>query len=247
MRFFNLIFILFVLIAIAGCKKSDPGDCFKSTGGIIEESREMGTYSYVMLKDNINLFFSNSSSNNITISAGKNLMSKIKTELIGDTLVISNENSCNWVRNFDTPIDVHLSSTNLAAIEYRSIGDINCADTIVCDSLCLDVFEGAGDIDLICNAYLIKSNLHYGTADIKMSGNCIISYVYSSSFGLIDNRALLANQVYVNNRSSNDVYLNAISTLGATIESIGNIYYVGNPSNLSLNQIGSGQLIKIEE
>ena len=247
MRLLNLILILFIVSSFSSCKKKDLGDCFKSTGEITEQVREIGHFTKIVVRDNINLILSPVESDVLNVSAGKNLLDKIVTEKTGDTLVISNNNSCNWVRDFSVPITVYLSVDQLYEIEYRSIGDINCTDTIFCDTLRVNVYEGAGTLNILTNTYQLHTSLHYGTADIKLSGRCMLSYVYSAGWGLIDNRALISNQVYVGNKSSNDIYLRAENTLAATIEGIGNIYYIGNPENISFSQIGSGQLIKLDQ
>jgi len=247
MRTLNIFLLLLIVSSFSSCKKKDLSDCFKSTGEIIEQSRDVGRISKIILRDNVNLVLEPSESDMLTVSAGENLMDKIVTEKNGDTLTVSNSNSCNWVRDYEVPITVYLSSGHLSEIEYRSIGDINCTDTIFSDTLIIDVLEGAGTLNILTNTYQLHSSLHYGTADIKLSGRSRLSYVYSAGWGLIDNRALISEQVYVGNKSSNDIYLNAEYTLAATIEGIGNIYYVGNPENITFNQIGSGQLIKLEE
>lgn len=247
MRFLNIILLFFIVSTFSSCKKKDLGDCFKSTGEIIEQEREVGQFSKIIVNDNVNLILETSESGILTVSAGENLLDKIITEKNGDTLVISNNNSCNWVRNFNIPITIYLPISHLSDIEYRSIGDINCIDTIFCDTLYINVFEGAGSINILTNTYELHTSLHYGTADIKLSGRCTLSYVYSAGWGKIDNRALISKQVYVGNLSSNDIYLSAETTLAATIEGIGNIYYTGNPANISFNQIGSGQLIKLDQ
>lgn len=246
MRLLNIIFLSLIICSFS-CKKKNLGDCFKSTGDLVEQEREMSTFSKIIINNNVNVLLDPSLSNKIIVSAGENLLDKITTEYNADTLVISNNNSCNWVRDFSVPITVSLPLSQLNNIEYRSIGDINCADTIYCDTLTVNVFEGAGNLNILVNAYQIHSSLHYGTADILISGRCSISYIYSASFGLIDNRNLYCSLVYANNKSSNDLYLRAEKTLAATIESIGNIYYVGSPESISLNQIGSGSLIELSE
>lgn len=247
MRVINYSLIFLVLVLFSSCEKNNLGDCFKSTGEITEEVREIESFTKIIIHDNVEIVLTPSTSNLLTVSAGKNLIDKIITEQIADTLIISNNNSCNWVRNYSTPIKVLVPINGLSEIEYRSIGDIICTDTIFSDSLNINVREGAGTLNILTNSYLVRSNLHYGTADIKVSGRCHLSYVYSASFGLIDNRFLISNQVYVGNKSSNDIYVTAVSTIAATIEGIGNIYYFGNPPNYSFNQIGSGQLIKLSQ
>lgn len=246
MRIINLAFLLVISITLGSCKK-DVGDCFKSTGEITSEWREAGEVKHIFLYNNINLTLIPSDSTGIEISAGKNLLSKIKSELKGDTLELSNTNSCNWVRDFSKEISAKVFVKNFTGLDYRSTGDVNCSDTLFSDSLVVNVYEGSGIIDLLSVTPFLKSAIHYGTADIIISGHTNLSQVYSAGWGLIDNRNMISTFVYVNSLSTNDTYVNVNRTLSASINGIGNIYYKGNPQNISLENTGSGKLLKIED
>ncbi|RLD31745.1 MAG: hypothetical protein DRI88_04395 [Bacteroidetes bacterium] len=246
-RIIRHIAALLFLFTVFSCEKTSVLDCFKSTGPVTEEERPISGFHTVVLHDNVDLVLESSGTNHLTIEAGENLMKKIITEVNDSVLTISNYNSCNWVRSYETPITAHLRFTQLDTIEYRSIGNITSIDTIHTNNMVIDVKEGAGEIGFTVNATFLHCNLHFGTATIKMKGLCEVCYVYSNSFGLIDNRSLITDFVYLNNRSSNDIYVYAHKTLGVTIENIGNVYYTGNPGNITLDRRGTGNLIKLED
>jgi hypothetical protein len=242
----RFIYILSIFIlTTTSCEKYTVGDCFKSTGPIKIEERSISGFHTVLLKDNIDLVLLSSSTNSISVEAGENLLSKIKTSVDDSVLIIENNNSCNWVRAYDSPLKAYLNFTRLDTIEYRSIGNISSTDTVFIDSLVINVREGAGEISFLVDTHMLFCNIHYGTADIKMKGITMFCSVYSASFGLVDNRGLMATQVYLNNKSSNDVYVKSNDILEVTIENIGNVYYTGSPNHISLNKIGAGELIKI--
>jgi len=244
-RFWILLLVLTGLLH--ACEKSPLSDCFNSTGSIITVEREVDDFNSILLRHNVNLHLRQAQKNKITVKAGSNLMNKIKTEVNENgQLEIRNENSCNWVRSFEIPIDVYLDFVKLDSLEYRSIGDVLSEETLFFDTLKLDILEGAGKIELQLDASIIYCGMPNGTADVILKGFCEISYLYTAGFGRIDNRGLHSKYVYVNNKSSNDLYLQASVELGATIESIGNIYYSGNPPVVGLNQIGTGKLIKLD-
>lgn len=244
----NWIAFLVLLSILYSCEKSSLTDCFKNTGPVTTEEREVDDFNHILLRHNVNLHLRQAEKNKITVKAGGKLIKKIKTTVNDDgQLEIRNNNSCNWVRSFDTPIDVFLDFVKLDSIEYRSTGDILAEETLFLDTLKIDVLEGSGMIELKVDAHVVFCGLTYGTADIVLTGKCEISYVYSAGFGRIDNRDLSSKFVFVNNKSSNDVYLQATIDLGATIENIGNIYYTGNPPTINLNKTGTGKLIKLDE
>lgn len=242
----SLAITIVLLLSIQGCEKSPMG-CFTSTGSITKIDRTIDAFHSIVLKDNVNLYLRQAGENKITVEAGNNLMSKIYTEVNGaGYLEIGNDNKCNWVRSYKKPINVYLDFIRLDSLEYRSIGNVTNDDTIRMDTLVVNVWEGAGTIDLTLKSYKTDSNLHYGTAEIITSGITTVSNVYLAGAGKIDNKSLAATHVYLNNKSSNDIYISSSKTIGATIENIGNIYYFGNPGSVSLDKIGSGNLIKLE-
>lgn len=248
MKKLNIVFFVLSMILLS-CAENPVVDCFTSTGPITKTEREIGQFTNIALNDNINLFLRKSNANKLVLEAGSNLMEQIETSIDENgTLTLSNNNSCNWVRSYNKPINVYLDFAVLDSIEYRSIGNISTLDTIRMDSLHLDVREGAGEIRMAVRLEKLFCNLHYGTTTIIMTGYSGLCFTYSASFGLINNMGLETKFNYVTNKSSNDVYVRAGVELNAKINNIGNIYYAGPDTTLiSLEQTSSGQLIRIEK
>lgn len=245
----NILLILTLSLAFfTSCKKGAFTDCFRSTGTIVKKERSIGNFNNILLKDNVNLILNKSGNNGITIEAGSNLIDGIITEVTENgVLELRNDNQCNWIRSYESPINVYLDYVDIDSIEYRSIGDISSADTLSTDTLWLKVSEGAGQINLSLNVERLYCVLSYGTANIVLDGKSGLSYVYSGSFGLIDMVNLESNFIYVKSQSSNDMYLRAKTCLGVIIENVGNIYYAGNPSTVTLDKTGPGELIKLPD
>lgn len=236
-----------LFIIATSCQKESVGDCFKSTGPITTEERSITGFHTIELNNNIDLELLSSNINSLSIEAGKNLLDGIKTTVIDSVLTIENNNGCNWVRDYSTPLKAYLTFSHLDTIRYNSIGNISSTDTVHIEHLVIDVWQGAGDISFTINADMLFCNLHYGTVDFKMEGRSENCFVYSASFGLVDNRSLISRNVYLKTKSSNDVYVKATSTLNASIEGIGNVYYNGNPPNISLDRTGTGELIRLPD
>lgn len=206
----------------------------------------MAYFHSVKLYDNINLHLSQSAGNTLTLEAGKNLMDKIETYVNEDsTLIIKNNNSCNWVRSYNKPITVYVNVTDLRKIEYRSIGNVTNDDTLRVDSLTIDVWEGAGTIELAINTVNCNANIHYGTADIFLHGKAKQGFYYMLGAGKIDASGLEVGLAYLRNWSSNNMYLWATNNMSVEIKGLGNVYYKGNPG-ISSSILGEGKLIRLE-
>ncbi len=243
---YTVLLCLLIISFLLSCEKTDPGDCFKSTGKIIMENRPAADISYISLENNVNLILTQDSTPEIIVEAGENLLKDIKTELQNNLLYIRNENRCNWVRSYDKEINVYVSVQSLDSIDYQGSGDIYCTNTIMSDSIILDVRAGSGSINLDIEVISSYLSLHTGTADVNMSGYSGVCFIYANDYGPFNCRKLITDYMYINNRGTNDCYITVKKELGATIEYMGNIYYYGNPPVVFSKILGSGELIKME-
>ena len=241
----NILLITIISFGFFSCKK-DISDCFTSTGEIITENRSTEDFHLIFLNDNVNLVITHDTVNAVKVEAGENIIGSIKTEFDNGHLIIQNTCICNWVRSYKKDITVYVFTNNLDSLKYESSGNVSCTNTIICDSISIDVWGGAGTIELNLDVKISKLNLHYGTADMIFHGSSPNTYIYNASYGLFHCKDLYATNVYINNRGSNNCYIRAERILEAKIESIGNICYYGNPDTITSNITGDGKLIKMD-
>ncbi len=229
------------LIGLSGCNKS--GDCFTNTGPIIKEERRVGDFDSINVQDYVNLILSQDSINKVVVEAGQNIISGITTEVINNQLFIDNTLKCNWLRSYSKPINVYISVKNLMKIYYLSSGNITSTNILKSNVLILDIWGGCGSIDLDLGVYQGFFLLHLGTVDITLHGNCTVCSMYQGDFGTFQCKEMKTDFNYITNKGSNDCYVNVNRYLNATIGSIGNIYYTGNPDSVTVHINGAGQLI----
>lgn len=245
LKWLNIFTFLILLMGLNSCKKGDPTDCFKSTGTDITQERPASSFDKIVLNDNVNLVLTQGDDFSISVTGGKNVLKKIRTDIDDRVLKIENRNSCNWMRNFDREITVYANFKSIQEIEYRGSGDISCANTIVQDSLMLQVWEGAGKVEMDVEMERNYIYFHIGTADVYYRGTAHLSYVTGSSFGPIYAQNLSSTFTYIASNGSNNCYVQANTRIEATISSLGNIYYWGDAEEL-LSKTGSGKLIKMD-
>ncbi|NOU48102.1 MAG: hypothetical protein HOO86_13720 [Bacteroidales bacterium] len=257
MRILTL-YIGLVCFVLVSCKK-EGGNCIESTGKIVTEQRQIPYFNSLKMLDNVDVELISGDENKIEVTAGENIIDNIFTQVVDidikrdsvskmiKQLVIQNVNQCNWLRSYDKPIKVKITyANNINNIEYRSIGDLICLNTIKSDTFYIDIFEGSGKINL--ELQCLHSHLHYffGTADLIVKGRSYVNYLHQASYGPIHASELITDFNYLENRGSNDCYVHASIYLGATISSVGNIYYSGNPAEKELKKIGSGNFYELE-
>lgn len=243
-RWLKYISFLIILFVILSCSKSNPLDCFKNTGSITTETRESVEFTYLVLQNNVDIFLSSAPQYSISVRAGKNIIPGIKTEISGKTLTISNENSCNWVRSYESPIEVYLEVPELDSILYQSSGNITSLNQFRSEYLKLDVIEGAGSINLWVDLHEGMFNLSYGTTDLTVRGYSHISHLYSEGYGPANLSQLNTEFTYMTNKSTNDCRVRSNLSLQVTITNVGDVYYSGDPETISRDIRGEGKLYK---
>lgn len=238
---------LIIITLFVSCKKENLDDCFTNAGKKTTVSRQPGYYHTISLNDNVNLVLQEGNGFSITVEGGENLLGSVITEVHDSVLVISNNMKCNWVRDYDNELTVYASASSLKAITYESSGDVSTKGNVRFDKFEINVWGGSGSINLDVDCERIGLGLHYGTVDFHVKGKSVLASIYANSYGPFYCQELNSNIVYITNNGTNDCYIHANHILGAKITSVGNIYYTGNPYDLSSNITGSGRLIKVDQ
>jgi hypothetical protein len=233
---------LIVLFGWAGCEKLGV-NCITSNGKTIMQERILADFDSIDVRDYVNLIILQDSVNKVTVESGQNIISGITTEVINRQLIIRNLNKCNWLRSYNVPVNVFISVKNLMKIYYLSSGNVSTTNTLKSKSLTIEAWGGCGKIDLDMDIYQGYFALQIGTADFNLHGSCGISNIYSGDYGFFQCKNLKTRYTYVINSGSNDCYVNSSYLLEATIGSIGNIYYTGNPDSVVTHIQGAGQVI----
>jgi hypothetical protein len=169
------------------------------------------------------------------------LIDLVETEVSNGVLSITNLNTCNWVRSYDIEINVHVHLKNLDYLDHYGSEEIKCADTLNINNI--DIRENnSADIYLLMNAREVYARQMSGGGDIYLSGSSEFCYTFGGMFGYIYAQDLISNSVHVDNRSSGEIHVHALSQLGAYIGGEGNVYYRGFPV-ISSEIAGTGKLI----
>lgn len=240
--------IFFLLLSTgfyySGCNSA--GDCFHGTGSVITEDRNLAAITNIYLTGNIDLIVHKDSNRRMRVKAGENLIDGIETKVESGTLRISNTNKCNWVRHLDPELVVEIWTDTLEGILVEdATGNMEFSDTLSTTIFRLDIFNSYGSYNIKTNTETLTLAIHNGAADIKAEGTSINQYIYHVGYGEINALGVSSENVYINNRGTNDIFIRTKNLLDAKIEYTGNIYYNGNPGTINQQITGTGKLIKL--
>lgn len=236
------IFILSLacLCYLTGCNSPDAPDCLKSAGSNQREIRSIhDSIQGIALFQEINLHLVPDTTSYLEVEAPKNLLPKIRTERQGQNLHISNENTCNWVRQYGKAITVHYHfRVPPSKITQKGFGQITAEDTLVCDSAFRLYLEGQSNVNLPIRSpnFFLECKL---LADVKLQGKVGYGLFLVKDRCRVQARQMEINYARVIHQSERDVHLSVRDYMEAIIDLTGNLYYWGEPgTEIAYNSSG---------
>jgi len=236
---------LILLVICLSCKKDHRLDCFKSTGKQTTENRDLPLFNSIEIYDNINLIVIQDTVCYAEIEAGENIISGITTRESNNNLILRNENKCNWIRSYRKAVNVTLHLTKLIEMEILGSGYVKFENQIKGDSLKINIRRVAPEVSLNFKGKYLECALHVSTATVSITGECDKQYLYLTGNGLINSSDMRTAHTFINNSSSGDCQVWAEEILEASIHTIGNVYYKGNPKKIVTSITDKGKLIKL--
>lgn len=243
MRKIRLFIVTFMLFASYGCQKENMGDCFKSTGKMVKEPRQISSFQFIELYDRINLFISFGAERSLLVEAGENLQEHISTEVSNNTLTIKNNNRCSWVRSFKKEMNVYLTVPDLIGISCLGSGELRFLDTLTTEKFTINMYQASGDAYLLLNVDRSELKTHTGTGTITAKGSSSYLVAFVGGNGFVDASNTQAQIGLAVATNTGYIKLSVSDELKADISGTGNIEYFGNPA-IDLIDNGKGNLIQ---
>ncbi|OJJ14151.1 hypothetical protein BKI52_44325 [marine bacterium AO1-C] len=232
--------ILLVLVQPA----CNPIECFKRTGNIVREDRQVADFTTIMVNDNVELLLRNDSSKIVTVEAGSNLIKSVKTEVEGTILKITNENTCNWARSFKTEIKITVGAQFIQNLEHFGFNEVKTLDTIEVNDINI-LCKNSGDMTLALkgnNVNMFTSSTSY----IRLSGSSNAAFLHTNGQGEILAQSFRVQDLRVLHENINTIHVFPINTLDVTFnpENTGNVLYYNEPQQITVQGTGTGKVVK---
>lgn len=207
-------------------------DCVNSTGPIRTETRQLPDFNRLFIDSDIDVEWHFTESKPwVEITCGRNLHRKVRTELIGiDSLKISNENTCNWVRGFDNPMKAVLYSACPNWISIKGYGLIETRDSLRTSPLVVQHY-GASLVRLKIKTDEIFLDF-ISPNDLWLCGYARMGHYFIQGYGKNRGENLNLDSCEIAMRGENDAYIQVAKKIWGKQESSRDIYLKGNPINL---------------
>lgn len=242
--------LCFFTMLLASCNGDNVPDCFQNAGDLVRKSMDVPEFSTITVFENLNVVLKHGDDQKVQIETGEYLLNDVSAVVEEGRLVLRNENSCNYVRDYGLTT-VYVTSPNITEIR-SSTGLLISSDGVLnFPSLNLiaesfnnpetETTDGSFDLNLNATSVSIVVN---GIAYFKLGGNTEnFNVTVAAGDSRIEAENLMANNVSINHRGSNDVFVNPKQRINGVIRGTGDVISVNRPPEVDVEELFNGRLI----
>lgn len=246
MKKLSYILLIFTLFA---CDSENANDCFQKAGGAVQEFREVPEFSRILVNRDVTLIVEEAEDYAVLIETGSNLLSDVSAVVVNDQLILTDGNTCNFVRDFGIA-NITVFTPTLTEIRTSTQYDITSNGILNFESLSLlsESFNVPGTFTVG------DFRLSVASEHINITANGLSSFYldgtvnnlrvgFFAGAGRFEGSNLIAQNVNIYHRGSNDMIVNPQQSLTGQIVSTGDVIATNQPPNVEMEVLFTGQLI----
>jgi hypothetical protein len=244
----KIIYIVISVLMIA-CNSEQAGDCFQTTGTIIQQEVSVSNFDKILVNRAIELIVKEGAEQKVIIETGKNLLNDVEAVVTDGKLILTDNNSCNYVRDYGVT-KVYVTSPNITEIRSSTQYDVRSDGVLTYPTLTV-LAEDYNNPDTFTNGNfkLQIDNVTFRLVFNNLS-NCYISgktdnlnITFAAGTSRFEGANLVAQNVTLWNRSSNDMIVNPQQSITGKISGTGNVISVTHPPIVEVQELYKGRLI----
>lgn len=244
----KLVYILITFLTLA-CNSEQSSDCFQTTGAILQQEIVLSSFDKILINRDIELIIKDGVEQKVIIETGKNLLNDVEAIVSDGRLVLTDNNTCNYVRGYGVT-KVYVTAPIITEIRSSTQYDVRSDGVLTYPTLTiLSENYNAPDSFTIGNFYLQLNNDALNIVFNNLS-NCYVSgatnnlnITFASGISRFEGANLIAQHVSLWNRSSNDMIINPQQSVTGLISGTGNVICINQPPLVDVEQVYKGRLI----
>jgi len=244
----KIIYILIVVLIFA-CNSEDASDCFQTEGDIIQQEVVVNSFKKILVNRDIELIVKEDSEYKVIIETGENLLNDVLATVVDNELQLTDNNGCNYVRDYGIT-KVYVTAPNITEIRNSSQYEVSSEGILTYPDLTLisEDFNAPGSFTVgdfrlqINNDKLSIVSNNISSFYISGAVNNLFVGFYAGA-GRFEGENLIAQNVDVFHRGSNDMIVNPQVSLTGTLNGTGNLISVSQPPTVDVDELYIGELI----
>ena len=242
--------LYFLVLLMFSCNNENAPDCFQDAGEIVRTEVDVDNFTKITVFDKVALILKQGEVQKVEIETGEYLLKEVTAEVQGDRLLLRNENGCNFLRDYGLT-RVYVTSPNITEIRSSTGLPIKSDGILGYPSLRLysesftdpeaETTDGEFDLELDAENVVVIVN---GIAYLKLKGNTLnLSITVAAGDSRIEAETLVANDVSLNHRGTNDVQINPQQSISGVIRGTGDVISFNQPTVVDVEELYTGRLI----
>ncbi|MDY2585750.1 head GIN domain-containing protein [Winogradskyella aquimaris] len=236
------------ILLVFACNSEDANDCFQTSGNIIQQEVDIAGFERILVNRDIELIITEAPEYKVTVETGENLVNDVRVEVIGNRLVLTDDNTCNYVRDYGIT-KIYVEAPNLIEIRTSSQYEVSSNGVLAFQDLILISEDFNENVDFTVGDF----RLSLDSENLDIISNNISSYYidgevenlfvgFFSGSGRFEGEDLITQHVEVNHRGSNDMIVNPQLSLTGILRGTGNLISVNEPPLVDIERVYTGQL-----
>ena len=243
----NLLYLLSVVVLFS-CNSEDVPDCFQNSGAIITKEFTVTPFTKITVFENVEMIIKEAPNYKVTVSTGEYLMNDVEVNVEGNRLKLYDNNGCNLTRDYGIT-KIYVEAPNVDEIRSSTGLTIRSNGVLSYPTLKLLSEDDSGDFTRDGN-FELEVNTTNLSVTVNALSSCFISgttdqltLFYASGDSRFEGRNLIAQEVNIFHRGTNDLTVNPQVKLKANLVSTGNVISVNTPPNLDIQEPYVGRVI----
>ena len=250
MKRLNYIVIILITLFVSGCNSDSSSDCFQNAGELIRDEVVVANFETITVFENVSLVIEEGPVQKVEIETGEFLRNEVTAEVEGNRLLLRDTNDCNFVRDYGTTI-VYVTAPNISEIRsstglsIQSKGVLNYPDLrLISESFVNPESETTdGEFDLNLNSERLNIVVN-GITYFKLKGDVLAFNIEIAAGNTrIEAENLIAQNILLNHRGSNNVLIHPVVSLTGVIRGTGDVISSNRPAEVEIEELFKGKLI----
>ncbi|MFT0716313.1 head GIN domain-containing protein [Flagellimonas lutimaris] len=239
-----------IFLILVSCNGDNVLACFRNAGDVVRETVDVPEFTAITVFENLNVVLKQGDEQLVEVETGEYLLNDVSAVVEDNRLVLRNDSSCNYVRDYGLTT-VYITSPNITEIRSSTGLPISSDGVLDYPSLNLiaesfnnpetETTDGSFDLNLNSNSVRIVVN---GIAYFRLQGSTEnFNVTVAAGDSRIEAEELVAESVTINHRGSNDVFVNPQQSLSGVIRGTGDVISVNRPAEVDIEELFNGRLI----
>ena len=232
------------------CNGENASDCFQNTGDTVKEEVTVSDFTKITVYENVTMILKQGDVQKVEIETGSVLRNEVTAEVVDGRLLLRDTNDCNYFRDYGVT-KIYVTAPNISEIRSSTGWPISSDGVLAYPRLILlsesfadpeaETTDGEFDLEVDTQTLVAVVN---GIAYFKLKGATEnLSITIAAGDSRIEAENLIAQNVSLNHRGSNDIFINPQQSVKGVIRGVGNVFSSNQPTVIDVEELYKGRLI----